>query len=426
MDALTVRSTSPWARLANRLPFLGGLEFRDFRLLWAGESVSLLGDQFHFVALATLVFALTGSGLALGTVLIAAAIPRAALMLFGGALTDRLSPRTLMLGSNVLRCLVVAIVTALVFSGRAEVWHLVVLAIVFGAVDAVFYPALNTIVPMLVPAKRLPAANGLVQSTSQFMQLLGPAMAGVLVATVGIGLAFALDAASFGLAALALLAMHGGRRPPRPVSPDAMLAAEPSILASIREGAAYAFRDPGIRSIILLAAAINLATSGPIAVGLAWLANVRFDGGPALLGLMFAGFGGGAVIGAIVAGSTPRPRRFGLVVLWLAALLGVMLAALGLAPNGALAATALVGIGVASGYLNVTIISWLQARAEPALLGRVMSLVMLGAVGLQPISLAVAGVLVDAHATAMYLLAGALILAAAAIALVGGAHRSLN
>ena len=195
-------------------------------------------------------------------------------------------------------------------------------------------------------------------------------MAGVLVAAVGIGPAFVLDAASFGLAALALLAMQGGRRPPRPVSPDAMLTAEPSILASIREGAAYALRDPGIRSIILLSAAVNLATSGPIAVGLAWLANVRFDGGPALLGVMFAGFGGGAVIGAIVAGSTPRPRRFGLVVLGLAALLGVLIAALGLAANGALATTALVGSGVAAGYLNVTIISWSTLRrACPARAG---------------------------------------------------------
>ena len=99
---------------------LGPVELRDFRLLWAGEGVSLLGDQFHFVALATLVFALTGSGLAMGTVLVAAAIPRAALMVFGGALTDRFSPRSLMFGSNVLRSVVVGTPAILVLSGETS------------------------------------------------------------------------------------------------------------------------------------------------------------------------------------------------------------------------------------------------------------------------------------------------------------------
>jgi hypothetical protein len=221
--------------------------------------------------------------------------------------------------------------------------------------------------------------------------------------------------------------MRGGRRTPARTTADGEpVPAKASILASIREGAGYAFGHPGIRSIILIAAALNLATNGPIAVGLPWLANIRFDGGPVLLGVMFAGFGGGAVIGAVVAGSTARPRRFGLVVLGLAASLGVGLAALGLAPNGLVATAVLVLTGFGSGYLNVTVIAWLQASVEPALLGRVMSLVMLGAVGLQPVSLVLAGVLVDSHATAMYLLAGALLLAACATALAGRADATLD
>jgi Transmembrane secretion effector len=426
MSTITARQDTTLSRLVRRVPMLGPIELRDFRLLWAGEGVSLLGDQFHFVALATLVFALTGSGLALGTVLVAAAIPRAALMVFGGALTDRFSPRTLMFGSNVLRSVVVATVAILVLSGRAELWHLVVLAVIFGAVDALFFPALNTIIPMLVPAAHLPAANGLVQVTSQFMHLIGPALAGVVVAAVGTGSAFAFDAVSFGLAALALLAIQGGRRPARPAITEDGTPAAPSLLASIREGAAYAFRDPGIRAVILLAAAINLATSGPIAVGVAWLANVRFEGGPVLFGLMFAGYGAGAVIGAIVAGSTARPRRFGRLILGLAMVFAVQLAALGLAPNGLIATAGLVLAGLASGYLNVAVISWLQVRSDPVLLGRVMSLVMLGAVGLQPVSFAIAGVLVDAYATPMYLLAGGLIVAAVAAALIGGSTATLD
>ena len=95
----------------------------------------------------------------LGTVLMTAAIPRAAFMLLGGAFSDRFSPRTLMLLSNVIRGIAVGILAALVLTGRAELWHLYVLAGIFGIVDAFFYPAMNTIVPMLVPERQLAPAN---------------------------------------------------------------------------------------------------------------------------------------------------------------------------------------------------------------------------------------------------------------------------
>jgi hypothetical protein len=119
----------------SRVPLIQPLRERDFRLVFSGESISLLGDQFHFVALAWLTLQLTGSGVALGTVLMATAIPRAVFMLVGGAMSDRTSPRSLMLGSNALRTVVVAIVAALVLTGNAQLWQLYVLALIFGTVD---------------------------------------------------------------------------------------------------------------------------------------------------------------------------------------------------------------------------------------------------------------------------------------------------
>ena len=415
-------------RLA-RIPFLRPLAERDFRLLWGGESISLLGDQFHFVALATLVLVLTGSGLALGTVLFAASIPRAAFILVGGALTDRFSPRVLMLASNILRGVTVGVLAALVLTGAAELWHLVVIGVVFGAVDAIFYPALNSIIPFLVPVDRLPAATGLVHGTSQLMALIGPATAGLLVTAVGVGSAFVIDAASFGIAALALFAIRGGGRAiPHPGTTAAAepAAAAPSLLASIRAGAAYALADPAIRTLILLSAAFNLAFTGPVMVGIPWLANVRFDGGPALLGLLFAGFGGGALVGAVLAGSLGAPRRQGVVILSIAAVLGLAIALIGLVPAAALVAIVLVIAGLGVGYINVLVIAWLQARVDPAMLGRVMSLVMLGSVGLAPVSLALAGLLVDEHATALFVVAGAAVLAAVLSGAASRAHEVLT
>ena len=298
---------------ASRGPaILQPLRVRDYRLVFAGETISVLGDQFHFVALAWLALQLTGSGLALGTVLMTAAIPRAIFILVGGAFSDRFSPRTLMFVSNAIRGVVVGIMAALVLTGQAELWHLYVLAAIFGVVDAFFYPALNTIIPMLVSERQLPAANAAIQGSVQVMGLIGPALAGVAIALVQTGPAFAIDAASFGVAALAVFLVRGGRRA-APPSDDA--AEQPHVLASIAGGMRAAWADPAVRGTMVLIAAFNLAFTGPISVGLAWLADERFAAGSQGFGILFSVWGGGAVIGAIIAGSIPQIPRFGTVLL---------------------------------------------------------------------------------------------------------------
>ena len=392
------------------------LRLRDFRLLFAGETVSVLGDQFHFVALTWLAIQLTGSGLVLGTVLMTAAIPRAVFMLVGGAFSDRFSPRTLMLTSNVIRGVVVGILAALVLSGQAELWHLYILAATFGVVDAFFYPALNTIVPMLVPERQLSPANALVQGAQQIMGLIGPAVAGAMIALVQTGPAFAIDAASFAVAAVALFLIRGGRRHADPAADGD----RPGVLATIAAGVRAAWADPPVRAMVLLTAAFNFAFTGPISVGLAFLADHRFDGGSAAFGLLFSAFGGGAVIGAIAAGST-RPRRLGAIVMGVAVVLGIGLALIGLAPNLPVALAIIGVMGVLIGFINVQAIAWLQSRIPDDLRGRVMSLVTLGSVGLAPVSLAIAGALVDLGAvTLTFLAAGAIVIAAAIAGIAWG------
>lgn len=381
---------------------------RDFRLLFSGETISLLGDQFHFVALAWLVLQMTGSGLAVGTVLMVAGIPRAIFILVGGAFADRASPRSLMLASNALRAAFVGVLAVLVLSGRAELWQLYVLAAVFGIVDAFFWPAMSTIVPMLVTEERLPAANALMQGSTQLTGLIGPALAGLLVAAVGTGLAFGIDAASFAVAALALLLIRGGRRP------AAAEASRPTVLGTIGSGVAYAWRDPAIRSLLLLSATLNFAINGPVSVGLAWLADNRFDGGAASFGIMLSAFGAGALVGAVTAGSLGRIRELGWVTLGGSVIMGVGLGLIGFAPSVAVIMGLNVAIGLAVGFLNVRIVAWLQARTPEAMIGRVMSLVMLGGLAMTPLSLAVAGLLVDlGAATLCFAVAGGLVVVAA-------------
>src|SRR5439155_26255800 len=127
---------------------------------------------------AWLTLQLTGSPLALGGVLVAAAIPRGVLMLVGGAITDRVSPRLLMIASDSGRAVLVGTVAVLVLRGQAQMWELYVLAVAFGAVDAIFSPASGAIVPLMVDQERLPAATGLIEVSVKVSSIVGPVVAG--------------------------------------------------------------------------------------------------------------------------------------------------------------------------------------------------------------------------------------------------------
>lgn len=397
------------------------LRLRDFRLLFTGETISLIGDQFHFVALAWLALELTGSGLALGSVLLVAGLPRMVLVLVGGALADRISPRSVMLVSNASRTVVVGALAVLVITGRVEFWMLYPFALFFGAVDAFFWPAQGTIVPMLVDENDLPAANGLTQGSQQLTGLIGPAIAGLFVAAAGTGWAFGIDAASFAVAALALYLIVGGRRPASSGE------GQPGLLRTIGAGLGHAWRDPAIRSLLLLSAALNFAFTGPVTVGLAWMADNRFEAGASGFGFMLAAFGAGALAGAIVAGSLGRVRELGWVTLSLSFAIGLGLGLVGVAPSVmvVMALAAFIGLGI--GFVNVRIVAWLQARTPDDMIGRVMSLAMLGGVLMSPISLALAGVLVDlGAATPMYVAAGALVVTTAVAGILWGVPEQMR
>lgn len=393
------------------------LRVRDFRLIFGGESISVLGDYFHFVALAWLTLQLTGSGLALGSVLMVAGIPRAVFVLLGGALSDRFSPRSLMLYSNAFRAVVVGILAVLVLTGTAQLWHLFVFAGIFGVVDALFYPAVNTIVPMLVEDETLPPANALMQGSQQLAGLIGPALAGLFIAAFEIGVAFVVDAVSFAIAAIALLFVLGGRR----VAQADGSGPRPSLLVTITAGFRFAWSDPAVRSLILLTAAFSFAFNGPLLVGLPFLADNSLGGGSATYGILLSAFGAGSLLGAAGAGSIARVPRLGTVVLASAAGMGAAFGLLGFAPNALTAGAILAAIGVGAGFLNVHIFSWLQGRTAEEMRGRVMSMVMLGSIGLAPLSYALAGVIIDlGAATLMFAVAGAIVAGTALIGFASG------
>ena len=381
----------------------------SFRKLWVATTLSLFGDFFSYIAVAWLVLQLSGSSLALGTVLVLQAVPRAVLMVVGGALADRLSSLLTMLGSMGLRAAFVAPLALLVLTGRVQMWEVYGIAVVFGIVDAFFMPARSSILPKVVADHELEAANAVMNVTAQTSVILGPVLGGLIVAGVGPGWAFAADAACFAIGFLFILWLPAAARAAAGVAhPDGGLGGQ------IAAGFRYAWANIGIRVLLIVIAIIDFAAGGALAVGIPTLAHGRFAAGAAGLGILFGAWGVGATVGALGAGFVATPKRFGWLIVLLCAWLGVGISVVGLLPSLVPAALLMGLSGIGTGVVNTYGISWLQRRTDPAMQGRVMSLVMLASMGLTPISYAVSGAIADVNPTLLFLLAGGMILLCAA------------
>jgi len=208
------------------------LRNRHFVLWWAGATVSLFGDQFYVVALPWVVLQQTGSAVAMGTVAMCAGIPRAALMLMGGAVTDLVSPRKVLLVTASARAVLVAAIGLLLWLHALELWHVYLLASAFGVADAFAMPSGGPWMRSLVEPEQLPAANSVWQSSALLAGVAGPVPAGFITKTLGAAWAFFLDAFSFLFVIAALWSVPDRARPPAPAQ------GRPGVWISIR--AAYA------------------------------------------------------------------------------------------------------------------------------------------------------------------------------------------
>jgi MFS family permease len=392
-----------------------------FRNLWIGSTISLLGDQFYLVALPWLVLQMTGSSLALGTVLMTAAVPRAVLMLLGGAVIDRLSARRVLAATAVVRTILVGAVAALVWLGLARLWHIYLLTFAFGIADAFSLPAGPAILPTLVPPEQLGGANALLQSSAVLTQMAGPAPAGIAIRLWGIASALFVDALSFlGV----IVALAGIPDPPKAKALDGA-PARPSVLSSIAEGLRAVRADPPLFAFLLIVATVNFCVSGPIGVGLATISKFRF-GSSAAFGVFLSCFSGGMLVGSILSGRVKNPRKRGLQFIVMSALTGLETVAIGLFLRELPIAILLAVMGLAVGFVNVQVNAWMQMRVEHAVLGRVMSVLMFSAVGLLPISYAIGGALAQKSPALLFVAAGSVLTVVSLLTLTGRAAREID
>ncbi|NJM22808.1 MAG: MFS transporter [Richelia sp. RM2_1_2] len=420
----------------HRVPIWKPLTVRNFLLLYIGENVSLLGDQFYIIALPWLTIQLTNSGISLGTVLMAAAIPRAVLMLFGGVFSDRFSPRLVMLISNALRGLLIVLFTVIVALQSVQLWHLYFFAASFGILDGFFIPASKSIIPTLVPKEQLVASNTLSQGTSQIILLIGPALGGLVIATGGIKTAFAIDGVTFIVTTVTLLLMKqikssssvldGKSNQNSTNSTLINKSISLSLITRMREGLYYGWRNHSLRVVLLILVMLNFIFVGPLQVGITSLAHSRFRGGAVALGIMQSAWGGGGLLGTLAPQFIRNLPKLGVLMVGLAGIQGFGLFLLSFIPNIILAGITIAILGFCSGFFTVVGITWIQKQTPPEMLGRVMSLGMFSSFGIAPFSFALAGVLVNFNLTILFTVAGSIMLIASALLALKSSVREIN
>ena len=366
----------------------GPLGIRNFRLLSAGQLASTVGDYCYAVALPWLVLSTHGSPVELGSVLACYGIPRAALITVGGSLADRISPRRLMMGSDAGRCALTALFAIFAAAHVTSLAALGPVAALLGAGAALFMPASYAILPSLLTPGKLQAGNALYNAAVQGGTLLGPAIGGAVVAVAGPAQAFAIDAVSYAVSAASLALI-------RDVGPGSARVPES---AASRHGAqervtiwTLLARERVLQLILAVLVGANFAVTASFEVALPVLSHARF--GPSGYGAIMACFGAASVVGTLTAARASglsKPAVVSASVFLIAALAVASVPAANGLPG---AATAMCVFGLVAGFGNVIFVTLIQRWAPPAMLGRVMGVVMLGSLGSFPIATAIAGML---------------------------------
>jgi hypothetical protein len=372
--------------VVGRVGVLRPLRVRDFALLWAGLTVSFVGDGIYLVAIAWQTYDLSNSPSALAAVGIAWSVPQMVLLLGSGVLSDRLDRRHLMIAGDAIRGVAIASIGLLSIGGALTMPRLIALVVVYGAGQAVFHPAFSSIVPTIVPSDLLVEANALGHFVRPFAwTLVGPVVGGALVASLGAGWAFLIDAVTFVFSAAMILAM----RVRRSREPDEDRS---SAWADLTEGLRYVRSETWLWVAMVAATVSLLATWGPWEVLVPFVVRNQLGGSAAALGLVFGAGGVGSVAAALVMGQRGRLPRRGLTILYVTWSVGMLMTA-GFGVVGRVWQAMLVAL-VAETSITVLVIIWvtLMQRLVPSeLLGRVSSLDWLISTAGVPLSYAVVG-----------------------------------
>jgi len=355
---------------------------RDYRLFFSGQFISLVGTWMQQTAQSWLVYRLTGSSLSLGLVGFAGQFPVFVLAIFGGVMADRLNRRSVLVGTQAVSLIQAALLAWLTLAGHIEVWQVMLLAALLGVVNAVDIPTRQSFIVDLVGKKDLHNAIALNSSMFNLARILGPSVAGILLAAVGEGWCFSLNALSF-LAVIVCLLRMGV--PPRPVCRT-----DASVLEHLREGFAYAWRTGEVRTILLLLGVSSVIGMSYVVLMPVFAEDILHSGARGL-GLLMAATGCGSLAGALLLASRSESKGIGRFAYFGMLAFGASLVLFAQSRYFWLSALLLLPVGFSMIVSMAAANTILQTICPDSLRGRVMALYSMVFMGMAPFGALLSG-----------------------------------
>ena len=376
------------------------LQHRNYRLFFGGQGISMIGTWMQQIAINWLVFRLTHSALLLGVIGFTSRIPTFVFAPFAGVFVDRWNRHRLLVTTQVLAMFQAFALAFLVLSGNVQVWHIIVLSLVLGLVNAFDVPVRQALVVNMIERREdLGNAIALNSSMVNGSRLVGPSIAGFLIATVGEGICFLLNGVSFIAVIISLLAMDLPRQPKKAQGSHPW--------HDLKEGFSYAFGFPPIRSILLLLALVSLMGM-PYAVLMPIFAENILKGGPQAFGFLLGATGVGALAGAIFLASRKTVLGLGRIIVMASSVFGIGLVSFSLSRiySLSLALMVLTGFGMMVNMTSSNTV--LQTIVEEDKRGRVMSFYTMAFMGMVPFGSLLAGSLAHTIGAPVTVLIGGL------------------
>jgi MFS family permease len=359
------------------------LQYRNYRLFFSGQTLSLIGTWMQRIALPWIVYQMTGSVFLLGLVGFLGQIPTFLLAPFAGVLTDRWSRYRVLIVTQVLAMIQAGILAWLSLSGLLEIWHIIVLNIALGCINAFDVPARHSFVIDMVEKKE-DLGNAIALNSMMFngSRLIGPTVAGIILATTGEGICFLINAVSYVFVIISLLYM---RLPVKPRTDK-----EKHILKELKEGLDYTFGFAPIRHLILLLGLISLMGMS-YTVLMPVFAKEILQGGSHTYGFLMGAAGSGALLGALYLASRETVLTLGRIIPAAAALFGTGLIVLSFSSNLPLSIVLMVFIGLGAMMHAAASNTIIQTITEDDKRGRVMSFYTMAIMGTAPFGSLLAG-----------------------------------
>jgi MFS family permease len=360
---------------------------RDFKVLLTSQTVSALGDAVSFTALPLLVLALTGSGFAMGVVGAFQTLPDLVFGMLAGALADRSDRKRMMFLADFGRAILTALIPISVAVEGPTMAVILVVAAPMSILRSFFLAGYTASIPALVGRGQVGRANSIFEALYSLGFIVGPAIAGILAATIGPGPTLAIDAVSFGISAVALAALRTDLRAP-------VDRVQAPILSAIREGIDYVIASPVLRAIIPIWTIVAVLIA-PLVTALAVRVTRDLGQPPSTLGALLATYGVGTVIGSLVSARIINYVRPGIVLLAGNIIVGGALVVVALESYVPVLFGAALVAGAAQSMTLVTYITLRTAYSPDEFLGRIGSTARTISIGLQPIGLLIGGALID-------------------------------